>query len=71
MIKIQTVGFGASGQFGAHLFRVEIPASKTQPVRLIEDYGYRGSEAGIPREEERAILLRPVWGANGKPGKDP
>src|SRR5271166_1310735 len=61
MSKVQPVGFGASGQFGAHIFRVEIPASKSQAVRVVEDYGYRGSEGGIPREEERAILPRIVW----------
>lgn len=61
MSKIQTVGFGASDQFGAHIFRVEIPASKVGQVRLIEDYGYRGSESGIPREEDRAILPRAIW----------
>jgi hypothetical protein len=61
MSKGQTVGFGASDKFGAHIFRVEISASKVEPVRLVEDYGYRGSEGGIPREEERAILPRVIW----------
>jgi hypothetical protein len=55
------VDFGAQSDFGAHVFRVEIPASKTEPVCIIEDYGYRGLEGGIPRDEERAILPRPVW----------
>jgi hypothetical protein len=59
--KVQTMGFGASGQFGAHIFRVEIPTARNQTVRVVEDYGYRGSEGGIPREEERAILPRVVW----------
>jgi hypothetical protein len=61
MSKGQTVGFGASDKFGAHIFRVEIPASKVELVRIIEDYGYRGSESGIPREEERAVLPRVIW----------
>ena len=43
------------------VFRVEIPAARTEPVRVIEDYGYRGLEDGIPRDEERVILPRPVW----------
>ena len=47
--------------FGTHVFRVEIPAARTEPVRIIEDYGYRGLEDGIPRDEERVILPRPVW----------
>ena len=53
--------FGASADFGAHVIRVEIPASKTESVYIVEDYGYRGLEGGIPRDEERAILPRSVW----------
>ena len=53
--------FGAPADFGAHVIRVEIPASKTESVYIIEDYGYRGLEGGIPRDEDRAILTRPVW----------
>ena len=45
--------FGAPASFGAHLFRVEIPDSRRRPVLIIEDYGYRGLEGGIPRDEER------------------
>ena len=57
----KTLDFGAPEKFGAHLFRVEIPAAKNEDVRLIEDYGYRGLEVGIPRDEERVILPRAVW----------
>ncbi len=59
--KIQYVDFGALDKFGAHLFRVEIPAVRNQGVVIAEDYGYRGQESGIPRDEERVILKRPVW----------
>lgn len=58
-----TVDFGAPDKFGAHLFRVEIPASRHEPVVIVEDYGYRGQESGIPREETRVVLTRPVWSA--------
>ncbi len=58
-----TVDFGASDTFGTHLFRVEIPASRNEPVVIVEDYGYRGQEGGIPREEERVVMKRPVWSA--------
>lgn len=61
--QLMTIDFGASDSFGAHLFRVEIPASRNEPVVIIEDYGYRGLEGGIPREEERVVLKRPVWTA--------
>jgi len=60
---IKTVDFGAPDTFGAHVFRVEIPAAKTDPVRIVEDYGYRGFEAGIPRDEDRVVLFRTVWSA--------
>ena len=59
--KLQLVDFGAPGKFGAHLFRVEIPAVRTEGVRIVEDFGYRGLEGGIPKDEDRAILTRPVW----------
>src|SRR5205823_6021806 len=58
---VKTVDFGAPDKFGAHLFRVEIPASRNEPVLIIEDFGYRGLEGGIPRDEERVILFRTIW----------
>jgi hypothetical protein len=57
------VDFGAPDKFGAHIFRVEIPTIRTKPVCIIEDYGYRGLEGGIPRDEERVVLFRTVWSA--------
>ncbi len=59
--KLKTIDFGASAEFGAHLFRVEIPKARTESVVITEDYGYRGLEGGIPRDEERVILKRAVW----------
>ncbi len=59
----KTIDFGASDAFGAHLFRVEIPASRQVSVAILEDYGYRGQEGGVPREEERVILTRSAWSA--------
>ena len=61
--KPSTVDFGAPDKFGAHLFRVEIPPSRSVPVVIVEDYGYRGQEGGIPRDEERVVLARSVWSA--------
>lgn len=58
-----TVDFGAPSSFGTHLFRVEIPASRSESVLIVEDYGYRGLEGGIPRDEERVILARELWSA--------
>ena len=59
--KGETIDFGAPKAFGAHVFRVEIPAARIGEVLIIEDYGYGGSEAGIPRDEERVVLARRVW----------
>jgi hypothetical protein len=56
-----TVDFGAPDAFGAHRFRVEIPAGRNEPVVIVEDYGYRGLEGGIPRDERRVVLTRPAW----------
>jgi hypothetical protein len=61
--KQKNIDFGAPSTFGAHLFRVEISAARNEPVVIIEDYGYRGQEGGIPRDEERVVLKRPVWSA--------
>lgn len=58
-----TIDFGAPADFGAHLFRVEIPATRSQPVLIVEDYGYRGEQGGTARAEERALLPRSVWSA--------
>ena len=57
------VDFGAPTTFGAHIFRVEIPVGKSDDVTIVEDYGYRGSENGIPKEEERVVLKREIWSA--------
>jgi len=61
--KTKTVGFGAPDQFGAYVFRVEIPAARDEPVRIVEHYGYEGGERGIPVEEDRVHLARPAWAA--------
>jgi hypothetical protein len=58
-----TVDFGAPNTFGAHVFRVEIPAARSEVIVIVEDYGYKGLEGGIPRDEERVVLKRPIWSA--------
>lgn len=58
---VKTVDFGAPEKFGAHIFRAEIPAARNESVLIVEDFGYRGLEGGIPRDEERVILSRTVW----------
>lgn len=59
--KPRTVDFGAPGDFGAHVFRVEISASKSEKVHILEDYGLKGGEQGLPYEEVRVVLPRSIW----------
>jgi hypothetical protein len=59
--RVATIDFGAPDKFGAHVFRVEIPSARNESVIIVEDYGYRGHEAGIPRDEERVMLQRRIW----------
>jgi hypothetical protein len=56
------IGFGASAEFGAHVFKATIPAGRAGDVILTEDYGYLGGLEGTPEFEVRAILPRAKWG---------
>ena len=60
---IKTVDFGAPDAYGAHVFRVEIPAARTGAVKIFEDYGFRGESGGVSRDEERVEIKRPTWTA--------
>jgi hypothetical protein len=55
-------GFGAPA-FGAHIFRVDIPAAAKGDVTIVEDYGLKGGENGIPPREARVVLPRRFWSA--------
>ena len=55
-------GFGAAA-FGAHIFRVDIPVAAKGDITIIEDYGFRGGENGIPPFETRVVLPRRFWSA--------
>lgn len=61
--KPKFVDFGAPEEFGAHIFRVEIPASRDGEIRIIEDFGLKGGDSGLPYEEVRAVLSRKAWSA--------
>jgi len=65
LAESKTIDFGAPEGFGAHLFRVLIPAARIESVVIVEDYGYRGEVGGVPREEDRVVLKRSVWSAIG------
>lgn len=55
-------GFGAAA-FGAHIFRVEIPVAAKGDVTIVEDYGLKGGENGVPPRETRVVLPRRFWSA--------
>jgi hypothetical protein len=61
--RFETIDFGAPHTFGAHVFQVEIPDLRRASVVIVEDYGYRGGEGGIPHDVQRVVLRRPVWSA--------
>jgi hypothetical protein len=57
-------GFGALvGDFGAHIFRVEVPVTLKDNITITEDYGLRGGENGVPPKEIRVVLPRRFWSA--------
>lgn len=65
----KTVDFGAPDSFGVHLFRVLIPTERSGLVTVVEDYGYRGGENGLPWQQERVMLKRGIWTAIAEPAR--
>lgn len=55
-------GFGAPA-YGAHIFRVDIPVAAKGDITLVEDYGLKGGENGVPARETRVVLARRYWSA--------
>lgn len=55
-------GFGAAA-YGSHIFRVEIPTAAKDEITIIEDYGFKGGENGVPPFETRVVLPRRFWSA--------
>ena len=67
MPKIETKGFGASKDLGAHLFIIKIPAGRGGVVEVIEYFGFAEGFAERPNlasEELRALRIsvpRDLW----------
>ncbi len=61
--KQSYVDFGAPVVYGAHIFRVEIPPARNGEIYIIEDFGLKGGENGLPYDEVRVVLDRQVWSA--------
>jgi hypothetical protein len=55
-------GFGAA-TYGGHIFRVDIPAAAKGDITIVEDYGLKGGENGVPPRETRVVLPRRFWSA--------
>ena len=58
----KTIDFGAPAADGEHMFRVEIPTSRKDPVSIVEDFGFRGQDVGLP-DEPRVVVQRAIWSA--------
>jgi hypothetical protein len=56
-----TIDFGASKNFGAHHFYVDISAEPKVAVSIYEDYGFDGDETRRETTEKRVILARELW----------
>lgn len=65
----RTVDFGAPAEYGAHVFRVEIPPARGGEVLIVEHYGFRGGDGGVPLEEPRVRLPRRVWAQIAEPAR--
>lgn len=68
MTEAKTVDFGAPDHPLAHTFHVSIPATKNEPVAIIESYGYEAADAN-DAEEHRANVPRQNWSAIAEPAR--
>jgi hypothetical protein len=58
---IKLTGYGASAAFGAHVFKLQLPAGRAGEVVLTEDFGYLAGQNGTPERETRACFPRQHW----------
>ena len=56
-----TTDFGASTDFGAHHFYVELPAEPKAAVSIYEAFGFDGDETRRETVERRVLLARELW----------
>ncbi len=55
------IGFGAPAEYGAHVFKVQIPPGRSGLVVLSEEFGLRAGVDGTPERIIRAQLDRALW----------
>ena len=58
-----TIGFGVPNEMDPHHFTVDIPAARTEPVVISEEFGLQGGTGGRPDSVVRCRLPRAAWGA--------
>ena len=61
MTAKKTVGFGVPNARDPHLFPVDSPAARTEPVVITEQFGLRGGTNGLPDSVVRCVLPRAAW----------
>ena len=53
-----TIGFGVPNEMDPHHFTVDIPAARTEPVVISEEFGLQGGTGGRPDSVVRCRLPR-------------
>ena len=69
MTTRKTIGFGVPHEMDPHHFTVDIPAARTEPVVIAEEFGLQGGTGGRPDSVVRCRLPRAAWGAIAEEAK--
>lgn len=67
--KSDVVGFGCPAVNWPHHVRVIIPASRSEDIRIVEDFGILGHASGKLDEIERCVISRQRWNALAETAK--
>ena len=59
--RTRLIGFGAPSEFGAHVFKVDVPPGRSGNVVLTEEFGLKAGLDGVPDRAVRAVLKRSLW----------
>ncbi len=69
MTARKTIGFGVPNEMDPHHFTVDIPAARTEPVVIAEDFGLRGGTGVVPDLVVRCKVPRAAWSAIAEESK--
>jgi len=64
-----TIGFGVPNEMDPHHFTVDIPAARTDPVVITEDFGLKGGAGVVPDSIVRCRVPRAAWRAVAEEAK--